>query len=379
VQHSTLIRETRKYKVYDFVAEHNHLLHLEETIYMMRSHRKMLEVQAFEIDLAYASGISPKATHALMIREAGGRENLGYIELDQKNYLRTKRQKNLMYGEAASLLKYFQEQINKNPAFHYAVQLDNEEKITNIFWADARMIVDYVYFGDMMTFDTTFGTNIELRPLAVFTGFNHHRGVVIFGAALIYDETVESFKWLFGSFLDAHAGKKPQPIFTNQDAAMAKALGEVMPKTWHGLCTWHIMQNGIKHMGNFMKDDSHFLRDFKSCMFVYDDSVEFENAWKKMIQNYNVGSVSWLDSIYKLKTKWARCHTKNAFTLGVRSTQLRESLNADLKDYLKLDLSMVEFFQHFEWVVEQKQYRELEAEFYAREKLSTLGLKNSPL
>jgi hypothetical protein len=114
-------------------------------------------------------------------------------------------------------------------------------------------------------------------------------------------------------------------------------------------------------------------------MFVYDDSVEFENAWKKMIQNYNVGSVSWLDSIYKLKTKWARCHTKNAFTLGVRSTQLRESLNADLKDYLKLDLSMVEFFQHFEWVVEQKQYRELEAEFYAREKLSTLGLKNSPL
>jgi len=63
------------------------------------------------------------------------------------------------------------------------------------------------------------------------------------------------------------------------------------------------MQNGIKHMGNFMKDDSHFLQDFKSCMFEYDDSVEFENAWKKMIQNYNIGSVSWLDNIYKFKTK----------------------------------------------------------------------------
>jgi len=185
-----------------------------------------------------------------------------------------------MYGEAASLLKYFQEQINKNPAFHYAVQLDNEEKITNIFWADARMIADYFYFGNLMIFDTTFGTNKELRLLAVFTGFNHHRGVVIFGAALLYDETVESFKWLFGSFLDAHAGKKTRSIFTDQDAVMAKALGEVMHETWHGLCTWHIMQNGIKHMGNFMKDDSHFLRDFKSCMFEYDDSVEFENAWE---------------------------------------------------------------------------------------------------
>jgi hypothetical protein len=45
-----------------------------------------------------------------------------------------------------------------------------------------------------------------------------------------------------------------------------------------------------------------------------------------MIQNYNVGSVSWLDSIYKLKTKWAGCHMKNAFTLGVRNTQLSERL-----------------------------------------------------
>lgn len=136
-----------------------------------------------------------------------------------------------MYGEAASLLKYFQEQINKNPSFHYAVQFDNEEKIINIFWANARMIADYVYFGDMITFDTTFDTNKELRPLVVFIGFNHHRGVVIFGVVILYEETIESFKWLFEGFLNAHAGKKPRSIFTDQDAAMAKALGEVMPET----------------------------------------------------------------------------------------------------------------------------------------------------
>jgi hypothetical protein len=188
--HVSLVKETRKYKVYDFVAEHNYILHLEETAYMMRSHRKMSEVQAFEIDLAYASGITPKATHALMRIEAGGRANLGYIELDQKNYIRTRRQRNLIYGEASCLLRYFQEQINKNPSFRYAVQFDIEEKITNIFWADARLVADYVYFGDMMTFDTTFGTNKEWRPLAVFTGFNHHRGIVIFGATLLYDETI---------------------------------------------------------------------------------------------------------------------------------------------------------------------------------------------
>ena len=65
-----------------------------------------------------------------------------------------------------------------------------------------------------MTFDTTYGTSKELRPLGVFTSFNHHRGVVIFGVALLYDETAESFKWLFENFLDAYGSKKTQTIFT---------------------------------------------------------------------------------------------------------------------------------------------------------------------
>jgi zinc finger SWIM domain-containing protein 3 len=128
---------------------------------------------------------------------------------------------------------------------------------------------------------------------------------------------------------------------------MAKAFIEVMPETWNGLCTWHIMQNGIKYLGNFMKDVSHFLRDFKACMFEYEEEAEFQNAWDEMIQQYNVGLVSWLVGIYKMKTKWARCHMKNAFTLGVRSTQLSESLNGDLKAYLKSDLGIVKKISTF--------------------------------
>ena len=104
-----------------------------------------------------------------MSREVVGRANLGFTELDHKNYLRTRRQKNLVYGQATSLSGYFQEQLTKNPSFQYKVQLDNIEQITNIFWADARMVIDYTNFGDVVTFDTTNGINKELRPLGVFT------------------------------------------------------------------------------------------------------------------------------------------------------------------------------------------------------------------
>ncbi|KAK9996639.1 hypothetical protein SO802_021325 [Lithocarpus litseifolius] len=81
----------------------------------------------------------------------------------------------------------------------------------------------------------------------------------------------------------------------------------------------------------------------------------------------------------KLKEKWVNCYMKRVVTLGMRSTQLSESLNGDLKDYLKSDLNMDDFFEHFEMVVGQERDKELEAEYNAREKLPPLCLKNSPL
>jgi hypothetical protein len=56
-----------------------------------------------------------------------------------------------------------------------------------------------------------------------------------------------------------------------------------------------------------------------------------------------------MNSIYKVKEKWAECFMKNAFTLGMRSTQLSESLNNDLKHHLKSDLDIIRFFHHLEY------------------------------
>ena len=69
----------------------------------------------------------------------------------------------------------------QNPSFHYVVQLDIEEQKINIFWPDVKMIIDYAHFGDVFSFDTTFGTNKEFRPLAMLIGFNHHKEMVIKG------------------------------------------------------------------------------------------------------------------------------------------------------------------------------------------------------
>jgi zinc finger SWIM domain-containing protein 3 len=367
-------RDSGKYIVTNFIAEHNHNLHLSTTV---SSQRRMSATQAAEIDLAYESGIRLKDSYQLMSKQVGGSDNLGFTKRDHKNYLRNKRQRALKFGEAASLEKYFRHQLKESPSYFYAFQLDAEELITNIFWADVRMIIDYNHFGDVITFDTTYSTNRDARPLGVFLGLNHHRETVIFGVTLLYDETIESFIWLFETFLEAMSENRPITIFTDQDAAMAATIQEVMPDTYHALCSWHMWQNANRHLGYLLKGGSRFNKDFLACIYEYDDEDEFLSAWNMMLEKYDARENKWLIGIFQLKEKWAQAYVKRTFTVGMRSTQLSERFNCDLKDCLQTDLNILEFFTHFERVVKQKRDKELEAEYNSRQKLPRLNLKSS--
>lgn len=93
----------------------------------------------------------------------------------------------MAYGQARSMLMHFQDKIAENPSFQYALQMDWEEQIANIFWVDAKMIT--AYFGDIVSFDTNFGTNKESRHFSVFDGFNQFRETMVFGVVLMYNET----------------------------------------------------------------------------------------------------------------------------------------------------------------------------------------------
>ncbi|CAL5214178.1 unnamed protein product [Lathyrus oleraceus] len=200
-----------KFMVVYFVEEHNDNLRLQETTHMLSCQREDSQIQCHQIDLADEAGLQQRKSFDLTSKEVGGRTNLGFIHLDQKDYLREKRQRSMVHGEADYLLQYFQRKSMGNPTFYHAYQMDVKEQIINVFWADALMLIDYEYFGDVISLDSTYCINSSHRPLTLFLGFNHHRKVVIFGTVLLYDETVESYKWLFETFLEAHK----QKIITN--------------------------------------------------------------------------------------------------------------------------------------------------------------------
>jgi len=114
-------------------------------------------------------------------------------------------------------------------------------------------------------------------------------------------------------------------------------------------------------------EESHIISDFSACMYGYKDKVEFQESFD--IMRTKVHKQTWLDSIYKVKEKWAECFMRDVFSLGVKSTQLSESFNNALKNNLKSDFDIVRFLKHFERTVEDKRAKELESEFEARKKI----------
>ncbi|XP_057794140.1 protein FAR1-RELATED SEQUENCE 5-like [Salvia miltiorrhiza] len=234
-------RETGKLCVVQFVEEHNHYLSSPNKIHLHRSHRKIAPAAALQIQMANDVGITPKASHDLMARQVGGRENLGFIPEDYKNYLRSKRTRDSRIGDTGGVLEYLQQMQFDDPNFFYAIQVDEDDLITNIFWADAKMRTDYSHFGDV---------------------------TVVFGAALLYDETSVKFEWLFDTFTRAMGQKKPITILTDQDAAMAKALSSIWPETHHRLCLWHICHTPISEGITITEDFGSVVVGFRDFVVV---------------------------------------------------------------------------------------------------------------
>lgn len=76
---------------------------------------------------------------------------------------------------------------------------------------------DYKHFGDVVTFDTTYRTNLYNLPFGIFVGVNNHYQSIIFGGVLLSNKTTEDFEWTFKNFVEIMRGKQPETILTGNN------------------------------------------------------------------------------------------------------------------------------------------------------------------
>jgi hypothetical protein len=107
------------------------------------------------------------------------------------------------------------------------------------------------------------------------------------------------------------------------------------------LCTFYITQNAVKHLARMGRDKSSALAELSACMYEYENVKIFEETFNSL--RSKVKNDTCLCGLYQQKEKWVECYMMNIFTLGMRSTQLSESLIKYMKDVLKCDLDIASF------------------------------------
>ncbi|XP_042423585.1 protein FAR1-RELATED SEQUENCE 8-like [Zingiber officinale] len=193
---NVVIRNDDNFVISSVSLEHNHVLSPGKSRHF-RCNKLLDSTTKRKLELNDQAGITlSKSFHSLVV-EAGGYENLTFDERKCRNYISKARRLRLGDGDAEALSNYFCRMQSRNSNFFYVLDLDEESRIRNIFWADARCRAAYHYFSDVVTFDTTYLTNSYDMPFAPFVGVNHHGQSILLGCGLLSSEDSETFIWLF--------------------------------------------------------------------------------------------------------------------------------------------------------------------------------------
>ncbi|GMP37207.1 hypothetical protein CsSME_00009001 [Camellia sinensis var. sinensis] len=359
---SVKIQDSGKWVVSGFVKEHNHELVPPDQVHCLRSHRQISGPAKTLIDTLQAAGMGPRRIMSALIKEYGGISKVGFTEVDCRNYMRNNRQRSLE-GDIQLLLDYLIQMHAENHSFFYSVQGDEDQYTGNVFWADPKARINYTYFGDTVTFDTTYRSNRYRLPFAPFTGVNHHGQPVLFGCALLINESEASFVWLFKTWLTAMSGCPPVSITTDHDMVIRSAIMQVFPETRHRFCKWHIFKKCQEMLSHVFLKHPNFEADFHKCVNLTDSIEEFESCWLALVDKYGLGVHEWLQTLYSARRQWVPVYLRDTFFAEMSITQRSDSMNSYFDGYVNASTNLNQFFRLYEKALESRYEKEVKADY----------------
>jgi hypothetical protein len=119
-------------------------------------------------------------------------------------------------GDMSKTIEVFNMIKTRDPGFIVAMDLDEKKRVRSLLFAHGTSRKDYASFGDVVTFDTTYRTNLYNLPFGLFVGVNHHFQSIVFAGVLLTEETIDAFKWTFRNFVAAMGADAPKTILTGK-------------------------------------------------------------------------------------------------------------------------------------------------------------------
>jgi hypothetical protein len=191
-----------RWHVTTFQEDHNHpMCYKFELKRLLRSLRGTSEDGRRFIELLHGANISSDTMMQIMIGIYGGHKFMPFVKKDLSNF-KAKLGTGSRYEDMAETLPYYGELKKDDPVFYCMVDMDKKDRVRSLCWVDGAARQAYNEFGDCISFNTTYMTNMYKKPFAPFVGINSHRQTIQLGCGFMNDEMVESFQWLFKYFLD---------------------------------------------------------------------------------------------------------------------------------------------------------------------------------
>ncbi|KAK1375612.1 hypothetical protein POM88_031805 [Heracleum sosnowskyi] len=202
---------------------------------------------------------------------------------------------------AHMIIEKFNAKKESCESFYFAYELDKEEHLTKLFWADSVARRNYELYGDAVWFDATFDTNKYNMVFCPFTGIDKHEKCVTFGFALLSKEDIPHFKWAFDQFLKA-MGRNPVCIITDQCPEMKQAIPMSFHATEEFPATKHRLSTQVYTRPVFYKVQQEMVAS------GYDMRIQTIGPLVDGIKCYEMKDVMLKDQIFKLSSwKHAFC------------------------------------------------------------------------
>ncbi|XP_074288319.1 protein FAR1-RELATED SEQUENCE 5-like [Silene latifolia] len=305
------------YAIDTFYEGHNHrLCSLKEREFQKNLRTLNLYIKQTIVNTCKLN-IGATKTFRILAEQSNGYANIGASLTEFKNF---KRNIKCYIGDkdADMILDYLKALSESQDGFYYAYQVDEDNCLARIFWADAQARMNYSLFGDTITFDPTYGTNKYHMAFTPFTVVDNHKKSVTFAAALVDHENDGSFIWVFKKFLDCMGNKEPQCILTDQDPAIKLRETDFVERI---------------------------------CAVFWDtdfEPIEFEEKWSQVINDFELNDNTWLTYMYGKTNKWIPAYFRD-LPLGclLKTTQRSESQNSYFKRFESIDGTLVEFWLRF--------------------------------
>ncbi|XP_022027438.1 protein FAR1-RELATED SEQUENCE 5-like [Helianthus annuus] len=309
------------YEVYYFEESHNHSFVAEDDRYLLPENRGINYVQEEAVNALSAINVGPVRAFNIMRTLYGGFYKVGATKVDFKNF---KRDLNRYIAEydADMVIKRLRRKKEFMLNFSMEYLTTDDGILRALFWADGDTKRNFHMFGDVVSFDATYRRNKYNMMFVHFTGVDNHYRNVTLGAAIIGNETAETYSWLLNAFRQAFVRAPPVIVGAN-------------------LCN---------------------STDFKKrlCGIVWTDALlpeQFETEWGVILADFDLVNHEWLQSIYQISDTWIPAYYRDEHMSGLMRTLSRlESENHFFGQFCNPNCTLVEFLGHFDSAIEAQRH-----------------------